>query len=327
MIYYFMEDVLVRKEMKSCLKWGANPYERKLKDLMDFGIIVLDKPQGPSSHEVSDTVKKVLDVEKAGHSGTLDPNVTGILVIGLNKATKILQSLLISGKEYVCLMKIHSDIDEETVKKTLMSFVGKTKQLPPVKSAVKREVRERDIYNIDFIEQDKRDVLFKVSCQAGTYIRRICDDFGKKLNTGSHMQELRRTRVANFTEQSNMATLHDLSEAKFLYDTKKDESLLRKYVHPIEEAVESLKKIWIMDSAVSSVTYGASVKVPGISKVSSNIKKEDTVAIMTLRDELIALGTAKMPSEEIVKSDHGIAAVLKRVVMLKGIYPKMWKKA
>jgi len=322
-----MDKALIRKKMESSLKWGANPYERNLKDLIDFGIIVLDKPQGPSSHDVSDTVNKVLGVEKAGHSGTLDPNVTGILVIGLNKATKILQSLLVSGKEYICLMKVHSDIDEETAKKILASFVGKNKQLPPVKSAVKREVRERDIYSIDFIEHDTRDILFKVNCQAGTYIRRICDDFGKKLSTGAHMQELRRTRVANFTEDSNMATLHSLSEAKFLYDTKGDESLLRKYIHPIEEAVESLKKIWVMDSAVSAITYGASIKVPGIAKVSEGIEKEETIAIMTLRNELIALATAKMESADIVKSDHGIAAVLKRVVMNKGIYPKMWKKA
>jgi predicted RNA-binding protein (TIGR00451 family) len=161
-------EILIKKEA------DITTAKRPIAELLDYGIINIDKPKGPTSHQVADFVQKILKIPKSGHSGTLDPGVTGSLPIAINKATRIVQALLIAGKEYVCVMHIHKEIEEKKIKKVLKDFTGKITQLPPVKSAVVRQERERSIYYIDLLEIEGQDVLFKVGCQAGTYIRKLC---------------------------------------------------------------------------------------------------------------------------------------------------------
>ena len=154
--------------------YGKLPQERTIKELFDSGLILINKPQGPTSHQVSDYIKNILDINKAGHSGSLDPNVTGLLVVTLGKATRAAEFLLKGGKEYICLMHIHTKIDEKLIRNKFNDIVGKIQQLPPLKSAVKRQVRTREIYYIEILEIEDQDVLFRVGCEAGTYIRRLC---------------------------------------------------------------------------------------------------------------------------------------------------------
>ncbi|MEK6922103.1 MAG: RNA-guided pseudouridylation complex pseudouridine synthase subunit Cbf5, partial [Nanoarchaeota archaeon] len=163
-------EIFIRKEAETSPKFGKKPEERTTKEHVTLGIVNIDKPAGPTSHQVSGYVKQILHLSKAGHSGTLDPNVTGVLPIALSEATKVIQALLPAGKEYICIMHLHGDYSEEQIRKTCASFIGKIKQLPPLKSAVKREWRYRKIYYLDVLEIDGRDVLFRVGCQAGTYI-------------------------------------------------------------------------------------------------------------------------------------------------------------
>ena len=179
---------------------GKSPDKRSVQELIDFGLIVLDKPAGPTSHQASDFVQKILGIEKAGHGGSLDPNVTGVLPITLSNATRLSQVFLKGGKEYIGIMHIHKDIDDASIRKVQQSFIGKIMQLPPVRSAVKRQLREREIYTFDILEITGKDVLFRVSCEAGTYIRKLCTDFGDALKTGAHMLELRRTRASHLKE-------------------------------------------------------------------------------------------------------------------------------
>lgn len=315
------KEMLVKKEASTNPSYGRNPEKRSTKELLDYGIVNIDKPSGPSSHQVSAYAKKILHVEKSGHSGTLDPKVTGVLPVALGKGTRIVQSLLTAGKEYVCLMRIHDDYDEKELKKIIKSFVGEIKQLPPVRSAVKRQTRKRTIYYIEIIEIIGKEVLFRIGCQAGTYIRKLVSDIGKDLGTGAHMAELRRTRAGPFTEDT-LITLQDLADAYYYYKEKSDDKELRKLVMPIEAGVKHLPKVWILDSTVDTLCHGAFLNIPGISKIEQGIKPDDKVGVITLKDELVSVGIAQMSSEEVMNKNKGLFLKHEQVFMSPGTYPK-----
>jgi len=246
--------------------------------------------------------------------------VTGCLPIALDRATRVVQALLSAGKEYICLMHIHKEVSEAEIKKTFEFFRGKITQLPPLKSAVKRQLRERNVYYLDILDIQDQDVLFKVGCQAGTYIRKICSDFGKKLGTQSHMQQLIRTKAGPFTQDS-WVSLQDLKDAYELYKEGK-ESQIRKVIQPYENAVAHLPKVYVFDSAVANICHGAEVYVSGVSKF-NELASEEQVAIMTLKDELIGLGTSKMSTEEILTLNKGVAVKTAAVFMPIDLYPKI----
>ena len=240
--------------------------------------------------------------------------------VALGRATRIVQGLLKAGKEYVCLMHIHKDVSEQRVREVFNEFIGKIKQIPPVRSAVKRQERERKIYYIEILETDDKDVLFKVGCEAGTYIRKLCDDIGRRLGTGAHMAELIRTKAGPFSE-NDWCSLHDLKDAYEFYK-EGDEEELKKIIFPIERAVEHLGKVWIFDNAVDTVCHGADLSIPGISKLESDIKQGELIAVMTLKDELVCLGEALKNSEEMIDENKGKAVKTKKVFMKRSIYPK-----
>jgi len=301
---------------------GKAPSLRNMTEMLNYGIINIDKPSGPTSHQVSAYVKDILGAQKAGHSGTLDPAVTGVLPIGLNKATRIMQWLLTAGKEYVCLMHLHKPLQKDDIVKGISGYTGRIMQLPPIKSAVKRQVRERSVYYVTILDIHDQDVLFRIGCQAGTYIRKWVHDFGLSVGTGAHMVELRRTRAGPFDE-STLVTLQDLKDAFYYYSQEHDESFLRKIILTPEHAVSHLRKVYVMDSAVDSLCHGAFLKVPGIVKLENGIMKGDIVAVFTMKDELILVGKALMDSDSILSSEKGIAVKTEQVFMDTGTYPKM----
>ncbi len=317
--------ILIKKKSETSDKFGCDPNNRPVDILMDYGIINVDKPKGPTSHQVTAYIKDILNVKKAGHSGTLDPKVTGVLPTAVGRGTRIVQTLLIAGKEYVCLMHIHAKIDEKEIRKTMEEFIGRIEQMPPVKSAVKRQLRKRTIYYLKILDIKDQDVLFKVGCEAGTYIRKYCHDIGIALGVGAHMAELRRTKVAGFDEET-LVSVNDIKDALWYYKNKGNEKYIRHVIHPIEVAVEHLPKVWVMDTTVGSLCHGANLKIPGISKLHSDIQKNDMVAIMTLKNELVCIGEAKMISKDIMKKSKGLAVFVNKVFMLPGVYPKIEKK-
>jgi len=238
----------------------------------------------------------------------------------------VIQALLLAGKEYVCVMRLHSDIPENKVTKVLDEFQGPLYQRPPVRSSVKRQLRTRAIYYNKFLEMDERNVLFRVGCEAGTYIRKLCYDIGEVLGSGAHMQELRRTRVGPFTEDDSLVTLHDISYLFSQWQETKDEKYLRKFVYPMEKALELIPKIIVRDSAVDALCHGAHLTAPGVLALESGIKIGDTVAAFTQKGEAVTIAEATVSSEKMLKMDHGFVAKTKRVMMPRGMYPKMWHK-
>ena len=311
--------VLIRKEAETDEKYGCIPEERKTEEIINYGIVNIDKPKGPTSHQVSDYVQKILHIEKSGHSGTLDPAVTGVLPVALGRATKIVQALLTAGKEYVAVMHLHKDVEEEILKETIKKhFLGKIQQLPPLKSSVKRQLRTRTVYYFDIFEIDGKDVLFKVGTEAGTYIRKLIHDIGKKLGTGAHMAELRRIKAGPFDE-STLFTLHELNDAYYFWKQEQNGKFLRKVIQPVENGVKHLHKVWVFDTTIESICHGVDLKVPGISKLNDKVSKDEIVAIMTLKNELVALGIAKMGSQEML-DEKGIAIQTEKVFMQPGTY-------
>jgi len=247
-----------------------------------------------------------------------------VLPVALEDATKVVQAFLHSGKEYVCLMLLHGEVSDEELSRVLSEFTGEIYQKPPLRASVKRESRKRLTYYISLLERDGNRVLFKVGCQAGTYIRKLCSDIGEVLGVGAHMQELRRTRSGPFTESNGLHTLHEVvdAQAKLL---EGDETAIRRVVKPMEEALEYIPKIRIRDSAVDAVCHGAGLAIPGVVDLEEPFPKGSTVAIFSLKGEAVALAKSTLSSESIIQQEKGIAANVVRVIMPRGTYPKMWR--
>jgi H/ACA ribonucleoprotein complex subunit 4 len=291
--------------------FGKNPKERSIEELIESCVIILDKHPGPTSHQISLWVKEIFQAKKVGHAGTLDPKVTGVLPIALNQAVKAMPVLMGLEKEYVGVMHLHKEVPEELLRRTAASFVGKIVQVPPVKSAVARRPREKEIKFFDILEIEGKDVLFKVGCEAGTYIRKLCHDVGQKLGVGAHMTELRRIKAGPFTENE----AHSLLEVKDAYEFWKEgeEKYLRKILIPTEYAILHVKRVFIKDSAIPSICNGAPLFVSGITRIQEGIKRGETIAIYSENEVLIALGIAKMNSEEMLRAKKGIAVRTDRV--------------
>jgi len=299
--------------------------ERPLEEYINRGIINLDKPPGPTSHEVVAWVKDILGVKRAGHTGTLDPNVSGVLPVLIGKSTKLAGAFLKSQKEYVCLMNLHADVADERLRNIIREFTGKIYQKPPVKAAVLRRIRVREIYYIEILDRDGRDVLMKVGCEAGTYVRKLVHDIGEALGCGANMLQLRRTYVGPFNEE-NSVTLHDLKDAFEVWREEKNDAPLRKIIRPLEDTLVHLPHIVVQDGAVDAVCHGADLAAPGVLGVGDRkIEKGDVVAMFTRKNEVIALGTAEMSSKEIEGAKSGIVAKTRSVMMETGTYPKGWK--
>ncbi|CAI0439742.1 unnamed protein product [Linum tenue] len=288
---------------------GYSPLKRPLAEYIRYGVMNLDKPANPSSHEVVAWIKRILRSEKTGHSGTLDPKVTG------------------AGKEYVCVARLHDKVpDVAKVARALETLTGAVFQRPPLISAVKRQLRIRTVYESKLLEYDvdRHLVVFWISCEAGTYVRTMCVHLGLVLGVGGHMQELRRVRSGILGEKDNMVTMHDVMDAQWAYDNYRDESYLRRVIMPLEVLLTSYKRLVVKDSAVNAICYGAKLMIPGLLRFENDVEVGEEVVLMTTKGEAIALGIAEMTTAVMATCDHGVVAKIKRVVMDRDTYPRKW---
>jgi len=305
--------------------YGTYYDKRKIEQLLNYGLIILDKPPGPTSHETVAWTKRLLKLPKIGHSGTLDPQVSGVLPLGLGEATKALGVLLYGPKEYHALGRIHSFPSKEKLEKTIQLFTGEIFQKPPQRSAVVRKTRSRTIYELEILEQKERLLLTRILCESGTYIRKLYYDIGEFLGPGATMIELRRTRVDQFHEYDGLVTLHELANGFSLWEEKKDETKLREMIKPIEFALSEIKSVVVRDSAVDAMCHGAQLAIPGILQISPNLKKGDVVGIYTQKGEAVALAESLMSEEEIRDATKGYAFETKRIIMAPDTYPRKWR--
>jgi H/ACA ribonucleoprotein complex subunit 4 len=321
------EQLIIKSQDNTNPDYGCEPEKRDLETYIQYGVINLDKPSGPTSHEIVSWVRKILGISNAGHGGTLDPKVTGILPCALGRATRALSALLNAGKEYIGILYLHSPENLKRVEKVFKLFNSKIYQRPPLKSSVARKLRIREIYYSEVIEMNNNHVLFRVGCEAGTYIRKYCFDIGEALCSGAHMLELRRTRVGNFTEQENLVTLQNLKDALTIYQKENEPYYLRKIIFPMEKMVSHLPKIYIRDTAVDAICHGADLASAGICYIDARIKSNMLVALMTLKKELIGFGTSLKDAMQIYKAKSGILVKSNKVFMERGIYPRWTEKS
>ena len=318
----------VRTSHYTPIPTGSSPLARTLQQHISYGVINLDKPANPSSHEVVSWIKRILRVERTGHSGTLDPKVTGCLIVCLDRATRLVKAQQSAGKEYIGVLRLHAQLDDvkllhRTIETTLQ---GALFQRPPLISAVKRQLRIRTIYNSKLLEYDAQRKLgiFWVQCEAGTYVRTFCVHAGLLVGTGGHMQELRRVKSGILSEQDNMVTLHDILDAQHVYDTTKDETYLRRVIMPLEVLLTNYKRIVVKDSAVNAICYGAKLMIPGLLRFADGIEINDEVVLITTKGEAIAIAIAQMTTVILATVDHGVVAKIKRVIMERDVYPRRW---
>jgi len=309
------------------LPHGCSPLNRPIEQYLQYGIINLDKPANPSSHEVVSWIKRILKCEKTGHSGTLDPKVTGCLLVCLNRATRLVKSQQTAGKEYVCIARLHGKVESKAkVARALDTLTGALFQRPPVIAAVKKQLRIRTVYDTKLLEFDgeRQLAVFWVKCEAGTYIRTMCVHLGLVLGVGGHMEELRRVRSGCIDESANLVTLHDVLDAQHIFTTLMDDAYLRRVVLPLEYLLTGLPRIVVKDSCVNAITYGAKLMIPGVLRFDKNIEINVEIVMMTTKGEAIAIGIAHMTTAVIASVDHGVVAVIKRVVMDRDTYDMRW---
>ena len=250
------------------------------------GIIVINKEKGCTSHDIVYKIRKMFNT-KVGHTGTLDPNATGVLPILLGKGTKISKYLIEHDKEYEVVLQLgvktttadeEGEIIEEKevlkesleqleIERILKSFIGKIKQMPPKYSAIKvngkklyeyarkgQEVeikpREVEIYNIEItnIQKEKKQIEFKVSCSKGTYIRTLCEDIAEKMRTVGYMKELKRTKVGDFNIEQAI-TLGQLQEKENIK------------IITIEEMFKDKEEIILEDSKITLLLNGVKMNM------------------------------------------------------------------
>ncbi|RLM57358.1 RNA-guided pseudouridylation complex pseudouridine synthase subunit Cbf5 [Halobellus sp. Atlit-31R] len=266
------------------------PDERSVDELLSFGVVNLDKPSGPSAHQVSAWARDAAGVERAAHAGTLDPKVTGCLPILLGDATRLAQVFLEGAKEYVSVLELHgpapADLDA-----VLAEFEGEIYQKPPRKSAVARRLRSREIYALDLLEARDRQALVRIRCESGTYIRKLCHDLGLAAGTGAHMGDLRRTGTDPF-DDTDLVSTADLTDA-LVFAAEGDDGPLREVVAPAERALRHLPQLTVAVSAAEQIAEGAPVYAPGVVAVDDATGAADEgalVACVTPDDAAVCLG-------------------------------------
>ncbi len=283
------------------------PEGRDLDALLNFGVVNLDKPPGPSAHQVAGWVRDLAGVDRAAHAGTLDPKVTGCLPTTLGDATRLAPVFLEGHKEYVAVLECHgrppADLDA-----TVAEFEGEIYQKPPRKSAVARRLRTRTIHDLDVLETRDRRVLLRIECASGTYVRKLCHDLGLALGVGAHMGALRRTATDPFDDR-DLVTLHDLADA-LAFAGEGDEGPIRAIVAPAERVLEGLPAVTIAPSAAEQVATGAPVYAPGV--IDAEPAGDDAlVACVTPNGSAVCLGRLVGDPD----ADEGVVVELERVLV------------
>ena len=276
--------------------------KKPIKELKEHSLVIFRKPRGPKSRHSTRFLINKLGFVKAGHAGTLDPITTGVLPVFLNRGNKISSVLSLSKKSYRANMRLHSSTTKKSLDKSIKKFTGKIMQMVPKISAVKRQLREREIYKLIIEKIDNKNVTLFVECQAGTYVRKLIHDIGQELGVGAHMNKLERVKSGPFSLKDTKSEKVIISAIK-----SKKEGRIRKVLIPLEKAVSEMQKVWIDNGALKPWTYGSPIYFSGILQFTEGINEEDKVAVFNQKNELIGIGISKANSKKLLSEAKGIA--------------------
>ena len=283
------------------------------------GVLLVNKPTGMTSHDVIDQLRRILDTKRIGHTGTLDPDADGVLLICINQATKVAQFLTDLDKEYQAVIKLgvttdtydrtgrvikteeNLNISIDEIKKTILSFTGRIQQTPPIYSAIKQngkrlyqyarankkveaKKREVEIKNLEILDIDIPWVHLKIACSKGTYIRSLAFDIGEKLGCGAHLFSLRRTQVGPF-RLDQAYSLESLSDIRI-------NGRLEKVLLPIEKAMSHLPSVVVDESFAEKVRDGIPLKSSSVLSVEGDFESNQTISMKDQHQRIIAVGKA-----------------------------------
>ncbi len=311
------------KDATTEAKYGCAPADRTIEQLLEGGWILLDKPSGPSSHQLAAWAREMLGVEKLGHGGTLDPFATGGLVLLSGSATRLTGRVLKGDKMYICVIRLPSDVNDEALSGAISNLKGRIHNVPPKESAVKVQVRQRSINSFDIVDRDDRILLCKIDCEAGTYVRTLTRDLGLLLDGEVELLELRRGRSGPYSEDDAI-TMHQLSDAIHLWKQHDQPAAMKKILLPVESLLEGIPQITIKDGAASALSHGAPLASPGIVGIAHDVMRGDEVAIMTLKGEIVCLATMSVNGSDVANMNGGEVARPNLVLMPPETYPKRW---
>ena len=307
--------------------FGCIPEERPLEQLLKSGVIVVEKPRGPTSHQLTAWARDLLGISKIGHGGTLDPFATGLLTLLLGKATRLTDIVLRGDKTYAGVLRFGRPVDELELEELLSKLEGVIYNVPPLESAVKIQVRTRTIQSLRVIEvdPDSKIAAFELSCSAGTYVRTHAKDIGLLLGTSCELTELHRSHTGSFSQEM-ACTMQQLADAAFLYHEHGEDGALRKLISPVESLLSRLPLITIKDGAAAALSHGAPLARPGVISAQKGVSEGTAVQLRTVKGEAVSVAMMKVDSDSLSDMSAGEVAVAKSVLMEPGTYPQSWSK-
>jgi H/ACA ribonucleoprotein complex subunit 4 len=303
--------------------FGCHPDERTLEQRLASGFILIDKPAGPTSHQLASWARELLGLERLGHGGTLDPFATGVLPLMAGRCMKITNKILKHKKSYIAVFRFRTMPEQADLEGVMASMTGRIYNVPPEVSAVKVQVRTRKIFAFDLLDVDGNDVIARITCEAGTYIRTMARDMGLMLNTPVDLKELRRERSGMF-QLEQCITMDQLADAVWLWKECGDETALKAVVHPIEKLLVDMPRCEVKDSAVAALAYGAPLLRPGLVSLPAHLSKGTELLVTSLKGEAVGFVKLKADADDIVNMDEGEVARPSMVLMDTEVYPRRW---
>jgi len=321
------ENWVLDSSAKTNPSYGCNPKDRPLEELLGCGVIVIDKPPGPTSHQLTAWARNLLGIARIGHGGTLDPFATGLLTLLCGRATKLTGVLLKKPKRYVSVLRFKKGVDLAEISSLLEKMTGEIYNVPPKESAVKVQVRSRIIQSAQLIDYDEASRVFVVAfqCDAGTYVRTLAKDFGLLMGTECQLLELHREGSGGFND-TMACTMQQLTDATFLWREHDDGRGLTRILAPVESILDELPRIVVKEGAVAAVSHGAPLARPGVVSAPKNLSAGSSVLIYSLKGEVVALSTLSVATDSLPRMRAGQVATAQTVMMPPGIYPQTWVK-
>ena len=318
-----MEKLILDTKAETNNAIGGHPDSRTVEQRLASGFILLDKPAGPTSHQVASWVRDLFGLERLGHGGTLDPFATGVLPLLAGKSMKVTKKILTHKKTYIAIFRCAEDPDADALASAMKRLTGRVYNVPPEISAVKVQVRTRKISTFDMIERNGKDFLTRIECEAGTYVRTMARDLGLMLGYKVELKELRREKSGRF-ELSKCVTLQEVADAYWLWKECDKPDALLKMIQPVEKLVLDMPAAHVKDSAAAAIAHGAPLLRPGIVDIDDKITSGKELAIFTLKDELVGIVKLTVDSNQLPNMDSGEVARPSMVLLEQDLYPRRW---
>lgn len=321
-----MSRIILDSQAETDPSIGKIPDQRTVEERLNSGFILLDKPAGPSSHQVASWARDLFGLERLGHGGTLDPFATGVLPLMAGKSMKLTKKILTHNKTYICVFRFGQEPETEALEKVIKSMTGRIFNVPPEISAVKIQVRSRRIFRFENLDFKNSQMVARIECEAGTYIRTMARDMGLLLNMKVELKELRRETSGIFS-LTDCVTLQQLADAHWLWQEHDQPEALLRIIQPVEKLLLDYPSTTVKDSAAAALAHGAPLLRPGVVDIDAGISEGRDIVVNTMKGETVGLVKLTVNSDSVKEMENGEIARPSMVLLDQDLYPRRWKKS